>query len=158
MVTDVGIVDVTSVVHLRLVDALELRHGTANADSSLTVAVVGRAAITEEQGRDDIKLRNAAAQPLHILVVHRPHTSLAETLICLGGGLCPHHSRVGGKAREVLLQQFLQSLTATHQCHEHEHTPEHAEARQERAALVARQGVEHLAITVYIYSHNLFCS
>ena len=148
VVTDIGLVDVSAVEHLRLVHALIVGHSAADADSGLAVAVVGGTAVREEQGRDDVELRDAATYALYVLVVHRPHTAFAEALVCFARGLRPHQGAIGGEASEILLEQLFQSVAATHQCHEHEHAPEDAKARQERTRLVACQGVEHLAVGV----------
>ena len=55
---------------------------------------------------------------------------------------------VGSEACEVVLQYLFQSLTATHQGDEHKHAPEHAEAREQTAALVPRDGIENLFICI----------
>ena len=54
----------------------------------------------------------------------------------------------GGETCEVVLQYLLQSLAATHQGDEHKHAPEHAEAREQTAALVPRDGIENLFICI----------
>ena len=89
-------------------------------------------------------------QTLYVFIVHRPHAPLSETFIHLRRGLRPHQCAIGSKAFEVLAQQFLHTLSATNERHQHEDTPEHAEAREERATLVASQRVENLSICIYI--------
>ena len=88
------------------------------------------------------------AQSYDVLGVHAPFPALVEAPVCLGGGLCPDDRGVGGKSREVVLQHFPEPLSATAQRDEHEDSPEHAKAREQTAALVARDGVEYLLVCI----------
>ena len=60
--------------------------------------------------------------------------------------------RVGGESLELSFQLLLQPVATSDKAHEHEHTPEHAEACEQRAALVACQRVDDFAICVEVYS------
>ncbi len=157
VLVDVHLVDVTAVAqdgrsHLSIIwqDAFQVTR-------IFLVAINSVMPPFSDHGRHDIKLWHLLSQSLHVLVGHRPLPSLSKAMIRLGGGVRENHSRVCGKAGKLLCQRLLQSVASTYQRHEHEQSPEHAEARKQRAALVARQGIENFAkaINVKIY-HRFF--
>ena len=93
-------------------------------------------------------------EPFYVFVLHFPLASFTESVIGLCGGLREDNGRVGGESLEIVSQQFLESLPTANKRDEHEHTPEDAEAGQERAALVSRQRVKDFFVTVDVDSHN----
>ena len=157
MLLDIHLVDEASVVELRGVHGCIVGRDALHVDGDLAVFVVGRALRVprhEYHGGYHVELWHALAQALYVLLVHRPPAALAESLIGFCRLLCPYEGGVGGEAGEVLVELLLQAVAASDESHQHEHAPEHAEARQETPALVPRQRVENLSVTVYIYSHN----
>ena len=149
----IHIVEVAPIAHLRFTHSLIVLLHTIDADSGLTITEIGRTTIREKHRTHHFEFWYATLQTLHVLVLHIPSTPLAKTLVSLCGRLCPNHSTIGSEPFEVLIEQFLHTLSATNQRHQHEDTPKHPEARQERTTLVARQRIENLSICIYIKSH-----
>ena len=144
----IHIVEIAAIAHLGLTHPLVVFLHTIDTYSGLTITVVCSTAIREKHRTHHVKFRNTALQTLHILILHIPSASLSESFIGFGCGLRPHHSAVGGKALEVLVQHFLHALSASYEGHQHKHTPEDAKTREERTALVACQRVENLSICI----------
>ena len=73
-------------------------------------------------------------------------TRFTETFVGFRGLLTPHDDGVLCETLEVLLEHLLQSATASDECHEHKHAPEHTEACQETPALIPRQRIEDFPV------------
>ncbi len=153
-VGDVHLVDVSPVVelgrfHLGIVGQHALERATA-----FLVVMDGEAAPAREHRTDHAELGHLCFQPLDVAIGQSPGAPLAEAVVGLGGRLWEEDETVGGETLEVGRQQILQALSAAHERHQHEDAPEHAEARQQGARLVAGDGVEDLAVSVYVKSHG----
>ena len=144
----IHLVDVSAVKHFRCGNLGVIGIHALRAAAEFLVAKHHRLVASEEQRGDDIEFGHLVAQSVQVFLFHLPGAPLVESLVGFGGVLRPDDSGVGGKACEVVLQHLLQSLSATHQGDEHKHAPEHAEAREQTAALVPRDGVENLFICI----------
>ena len=152
--SDVHLVDVAPVVHHgRCHPGIVVVHA---GDSGIegVLSHHGFLVAAKHIGRDDVEFGHLLAQARHVFLHHHHIAALAESLVGFGGVLCPYHGGIGGKTCEVRLQHLLQSLSAAYKDDEHEHTPEHTEACEEATALVAGDGVENLAIGIYIKFHG----
>ena len=117
------------------------------------LALHGILLATEHHWGDNIEFGHLLAQTCHIFLYHREISSLAESLVCLGGILRPYHRRVGGESRKVLLQHLLESLSTANKYDEHKHSPEHSESSKKTATLVAGDRVDNLAVGIYVEFH-----
>ena len=148
MVANVSLIDVSAVEQLRLIDPLVVGHGPTDTNCGFAVCVIGCTTIREEQGCNHIKFWHTVSEACNVIVVHMPIATFAKTLVRLARRLCPYQGAIGGKTRKVLLQLLFQALAATHQRNKHEHAPEDAEARQERARLVTCQRVKYFSVCI----------
>ena len=157
MLTDIHLVEVTSVINLRCNDPCQFRYRTLYSGCRPLVTVVGRVAPTptrEQDGSSSIEFGYFLLQPIDILILHRPPAPLSESLIGLCRLIGAENHCILGKAVKVLVKHFLQALSASHQRHEHEHAPEDAKTRKQRTRLVTRQRVEYFSICINVQSHN----
>ena len=87
--------------------------------------------------RNDVELWHVRLESLHVVVVHHPLSSFAESVVGYGCLLRPYDGRVCGESVEVLVDKLLESVAAADESDEHEHAPKHAESGEEGARFVA---------------------
>ena len=134
MLPHIHLVDITSIEKFRGHHFRIIRRSTLYSWSRLLITIIGCIRLSprgKKHGSHHVELRYTLLQTMDILIVHAPPATLTESLVGFGSLLFPDDNGILSEALEILLEQFLQALSTSHQCDEHEHAPEHTKAREE---------------------------
>ena len=153
LLTHVHSIECTSVAYFGFHHPCEVVVHTHHRDREIVFVTHRLLVAAKHKERHHIQFGHLLAQALHVAKMQGEATPLAQSLVGFGGGLGPNHGRVGGKTGKVLLEHLPQPPATSQQHHQHQHAPEHAEAREQAAALVTGKRVQYLVIGVQVDAH-----